>query len=199
MSDHIGDDAALYALGMLDENDAAMVDRHVAQCDACTRLLAQAFDDVGNIAAAQSQHEIPQKRIVRRRTWMPMGAIAAALAIAILPSAFLLERMNAMHEQMVANTLMMDRLMDSTHRSVAFAGANAQVMYSPDGAWYVIVVRNAKQALNVAWMHDGEKTMLGTTEPHGDVALLYLPKSHRMDDLALLQGDQVVGQARLVY
>ncbi len=128
-----------------------------------------------------------------------MGAIAAALAIAILPSALLLERMNVMHEQMVANAQMMDHLMDTTHRSVAFAGTNAQVMYSPDGAWYVIVVRNAKQALNVAWMHGGEKTMLGKTEMHGDVALLYLPKSHRMDDLALLQGDQVVGQARLVY
>jgi hypothetical protein len=89
--------------------------------------------------------------------------------------------------------------MDSTHRSVAFAGADAQVMYSPDGSWYCVIVRNAKQALNVVWMHDGEKTMLGPTEVHGDVALLYLPKSHRMDDLALMQGDHVVGQARLVY
>jgi hypothetical protein len=48
-------------------------------------------------------------------------------------------------------------------------------------------------------MHDGEQTMLGQAVPHGDVAMLYLPKSHRMDQLALMDGAQVVAQASLRY
>ncbi len=33
MSVHIGDDATLYALGMLEEHDTAAIDRHVAEGD----------------------------------------------------------------------------------------------------------------------------------------------------------------------
>lgn len=197
MSDHIGDDAALYALGMLDENEATIVDRHVAMCEACTILLAQAHDDVAAVASAQAQHDVPQKRSARGR-WGSMFAIAATFVIALLPSAYFYERMNAMHQQVVANADMMSHLAHA-HRSVAFAGSNAMVMYGNDGSWYCVVVRDAKRALAVAWMHDGEKTMLGTTELTGDVAVLYLPKSHRMDQLALMSDGQVVGQASLAY
>jgi hypothetical protein len=41
--------------------------------------------------------------------------------------------------------------------------------------------------------------MLGTAMPHGDVALLYLPKSKRMDQLALMDGEQVVASAQLAF
>ena len=65
-------------------------------------------------------------------------------------------------------------------------------MYAPDGSWYVVVIRNATKALDVVWMHDGERSMLGRAMPVGDVSTLYLPKSHRMDTLALMDGDRVV-------
>ena len=201
MSDHISDDAALYALGMLDEHEMAAIDAHVATCEACTVLLAQAHDDVAAVAIAQTQHDAPRAYAsapARRPWWGSLTAIAAAVIIALLPSGYLLERMNGMHEQMVANADMMSHLAHE-HRSVAFAGTDASVMYGNDGSWYCIVVRDAKQALGVAWMHDGEKTMIGKTEKIGDVAVLYLPKSHRMDQLALMADGQVVGQARLAY
>ena len=162
MSAHIGDDAASYALGMLDEHEASLVDQHVASCEACTILLAQAYDDVAAIASAQPQHDLPRKPRIALRGWQPLLAVAAAFVIGFLPSTYFLTRMNGMHEQMLANADMMSHLAHD-HRSVAFAGSNASVMYGSDGSWYCVVVRGAKQALSVAWMHDGEKTMLGTT------------------------------------
>ena len=108
-----------------------------------------------------------------------------------------------MHETMVADAQAMDRLAAMPHQTAAFKGmspnAAASVMYAPDGSWYVILVRGASRALDVAWMHEGKKTILGTAQPLGDVAVLYLPNSHRMDQLALLDGEQVVAEAQLAY
>ncbi len=72
-------------------------------------------------------------------------------------------------------------------------------MYGTDGTWYVVVVLDPSRPLAVAWMHDGERTMLGSVIPRGNLAMLYLPKSHRMDRLALMDGDRIVAQATLSW
>ena len=204
MTDHIGDDAALYALGMLDEREQHAVDAHVERCGACSRLLAQAYEDVAAMAAAQPQHEAPpafaapvQKR--RSRFQPVFAALAAAIVIALLPSMYFYEQNQQMHQAMVAEASAMARIASSPHRAVDFAGTTASVMYGPDGSWYCIIVRGAKKPMDVTWMHDGKQTMLGRAVPHGDVAVLYLPVSHRMDQLALVADDGVVAQARLVF
>lgn len=215
MSDHIGEDAALYALGMLDEVSQRRVEAHAASCDACAALLSQAEDDVATLASAQTQHRLPQGFAVpvlpqpqatprSRPQWFSWAAAAAAvLVFGIAPSAYMWEQNRAMHESMIAESAAMKQLADGRFRTASFAamndGSDARVMYSPDGSWYVVVVRNATKALQVAWMHDGQRTMLGTAQPHGDVAMLYLPRSHRMDQLALVDGPDVVAEAQLAY
>ena len=108
-----------------------------------------------------------------------------------------------MHAAMTVQSAAMDQLASAPHRTAPFVGMpqgmQATVAYAPSGAWYVIVVRGVSKRLRVAWMHDGEKTMLGDANPRGGMAMLYLPKSHRMDRLALMDGEQVVAQAQLRY
>jgi len=213
MIDHIGESAALYALGMLDDFESAEVMTHAATCDACRRLLAQAEDDVTAMALAQQQLEPPAElaarlargiasapsapRAVSRSWYAPALAFAAAIAIAILPTGYLISQNQSMHQSM-AYADAVESMMNSPHRTVAFKGSDAMVMYANDGSWYAVIAKGAK-ALHVAWLHDGQKTMLGTMVPHGDVALLYLPKSHRMDKLAIMNDDEVVAQANLVF
>jgi hypothetical protein len=79
------------------------------------------------------------------------------------------------------------------------APTTAQVAYAANGSWYVVMVRGTSKPLSVAWVHGGERTMLGDAVPHGDMAMLYLPKSHRMDRLALMDGDRIVAQAILSW
>lgn len=209
---HLGEAADLYAIGALDDSERAAIERHVEGCEECARLLGAAEDRVAALAEADVRHVPPaqlERRIVSlvyRQPARPLGfipAIAAALVIGLLPSAYFWQQNQAMHATMVADAEAMNRVASMPHRSAAFSkmsdGSAARVMYAPDGSWYVIFVRGASRALSVAWMHDGERTMLGTATPHGPVAMLYLPKSHRMDQLALMDGEQVVAEAQLAY
>jgi len=218
MSEHIADDAALYALGALDEVSHRRIDAHVAGCDACAALLGEAEARVAVLAAAEAQHALPagftaparpQPAVAKtassaRPKWRAIAAAAAAvLVFGFAPSAYLWQQNRAMHDSMETENAAMRQLADGRFRTATFAamsdGSDARVMYSPDGSWYVVIVRGATKALQVAWMHDGERTMLGTAQPHGDVAMLYLPRSHRMDQLALVDGPAVVAEAQLAY
>ena len=205
MTDHLGELAALYALGVLEPHEVRAAEEHLLSCDACRRLLAQAQADVAAMAAAEPQIDPPSRQTPAaarpprpgfNRMWL---AIAAAFTIAILPAGYLFEQNLAMHQAMLADAQAMARVASSPHRTVAFRGSDAHVMYGPDGSWYCIVIRGASAPLHVVWPHDGTVTMLGTAVPHGDIALLYLPSSHRMDRLSLMQNGLVVGQAQLVF
>jgi hypothetical protein len=131
------------------------------------------------------------------------AALAAALVIGLLPSAYLWSENRRMHDAMSEQSAAIYRLAATEHRTTGFRGGftpmGAAVMYPPDGSWYVVVVRNAAKTLGVAWMHDGERTMLGEAVPHGNLAMLYLPKSHPMDRLALMDGDRIVAEATLSW
>jgi anti-sigma factor RsiW len=211
---HFGERAALYALGALDEAESAALEAHLRVCAECAKLVGEAERDVDTIASRQARRRAPEelnKRVerllapapVRRAPWSGFTAIAAAFLIGVLPSAYLWERNRAMQDAMLSQSAAMDRLATTAHRTASFRPASgalaANVMYASDGSWYVIVVRGASHALQVAWMHDGEQTMLGDAVPHGRVAMLYLPKSHRMEQLALMDGERIVAQAQLPY
>ncbi|MGA7246578.1 MAG: hypothetical protein WBW89_02380, partial [Candidatus Cybelea sp.] len=130
-------------------------------------------------------------------------ALAAALLVGLLPSAYFWSENRRIHATMLAQNAVVERLAGAPHRMTNFhpmqAGPAADVVYAPDGSWYLVVVRDADKALDVAWMHDGERTMLGRVVPRGNLAMLYLPKSHRMDRLALVDGGRVVAEATLSW
>lgn len=218
MSGHVDDRAALFALGALDEDEAATVRAHVAECAACAKAVGAAEADVALAASLEPRWDVPPALDTRvQRTLSNAGArrfasspwpmmVAAAFVIGILPSAWFFAENRSMHEAMATQSAVMDRLTGETHRVATFhpmeampEGASAMVAYAPSGEWYVIVVRDVSRTLGVAWMHDGQQTMLGHAVPHGDVAMLYLPKSHRMDQLALMDNGVVVAQASLNY
>ena len=214
---HVGDYAALYALGTLSDAERARVDAHARHCDACARLIGAAESDVAAIVAAEGLLEAPQDlqaRIERslrgvtalaprrERALWPL-AMAAALLVGFLPSMVFWQQERAMRETVALQNAAICRVTSGAHRTAAFRSSDARevasVAYGADGSWYVVVVPNASKPMHVVWMHDGERTMLGMAMPHGDVATLYLPKSHRMDTLALMDGSRVVAQAQLTY
>lgn len=206
MSAHIGDDAALYALGALDDAERARVDDHVAQCEDCTRRLGEAERDATLLIEREMQHVPPATVTPLPQRRAPTGwraafaAVAAILVLGIAPSLYFWQQNRAMHLAMHDRAAAMQRLASAPFRSADFTGsARGRVMYAKDGSWYVIVVRGAQHALQVAWPHDGTRTMLGSAVPHGDLAMLYLPRSHRMGQLALMDGPRVVAEAQLRY
>ena len=141
--------------------------------------------------------EVDEKTVDTRAT------LAAAFVVGFFPAAYFWQQGRAMHAAMRADSQALSRLVTTAHRSAAFSsmrnGSTASVMYGRDGSWYVVVVAHPAKALSVAWIHDGHQTLLGTAAPQGDVAMLYLPSSHRMDRLALMDGSTVVAEAQLAY
>ena len=220
MYEHVEDRAALYALGALSDDERAAIDAHLRECSACAKEVAAAEDDVALIVSSEPQRTPPaaldaridrlvQTRTVaalgrsRRPAWPYAAAMAAALLLGLLPSAYFWSQNRTMHGAMLAQSNAMGRLASAPHETAHFrttsASPPAEVMYALDGSWYVVVVRSASKPLAVAWMHDGNRTMLGKAVPAGNVAMLYLPRSHRMDRLALMDGDRVVAVATLSW
>ncbi len=217
--EHVGEDAALYALGALDEEERTGVERHADACVACAKLLAQACDDVAVMSESEAQLPLPRDLSARMATAFDRGgavslvnrpqgrrwpaafaAVAAILVLALAPAGYLWQQNLSLHETMLAQSAAMTRIATSPHRVATFASnPDARVMYGRDGSWYCIIVRGASAPIQVAWKHGAEMTMLGTAMPHGDTAMLYLPKSHRMDQLALIEESRVVGQAQLLF
>lgn len=205
-------DAATYALGMLDDRRQRALELHAARCEPCARALAAAERDVAALAAAQPQHVEPPmpeaiavpsagRRSTSRAPWV--WPLAAVFVLTFLSTGYLWQQNRTMQASMSRDEQVVARLNEGPFRTARFhgmrSGAQARVMYAPDGSWYVVLVRGATRALQVAWMHDGTATMLGDARPHGPIAMLYLPKSHRMDRLALMDGGEVVAEAELAY
>lgn len=211
MNDHVRDDAALYALGALSETEAAAFANHIRGCAQCARAVGEAERDVALAASHEPQHHAPAAlqgrvdRILHRRPVLQASgfALAAAFVIGLLPSLWLWGENRSMQDAIDAQGAAMDRLASAPHLTATFhampGGSTASVMYPRNGSWYVIVVRDVSKTLNVAWMHGGTQTLLGRAILHGNVAMLYLPKSHRMNQLALMDGARVVAEASLSY
>jgi len=218
---HLGDRSALYALGALDDAESAALEAHLRDCAECTNLVGKAERDVATIASLETRREAPlelSERIERllgaaaghgmphrgmRISWPRVAAIAAAFLIGVLPSAYLWKRNRTIQDAVLYESAAMARLAATAHRTATFRGSSgalaAKVMYAPDGSWYVILVRGTPRTLQVAWMHDSRRTMLGSATPHGPIAMLYLPRSHPMEQLALMDGQRIVAQASLRY
>jgi len=213
---HVDDVAELYALGSLEDREREAVDVHLRRCSQCTQAIADAERDVATIASMEPRHEAPAElgsrieRVLEVRpfarapravahTWMIPAAMAAVLLLGLLPTAYFAAESRAMHDAMIAQNSAITRLASQPYRVANFNAARARVVYGVDGSWYVVIVPSAPKKLAVAWMHDGGRTMLGEAVPHGDVATLYLPKSHRMDRLALMDGERIVAEAKLTW
>lgn len=205
MIEHVGDDAALYALGALDDAQRDACDLHASACPACAALLGQACDDVTAMVEADGVPAAPlrAKTLPRAGLGAFWPALAAVILVALLPASLLYRQNASVTAQLAQEDAMVSRLASSDHRTAKFGpmpgGHSARVMYGPTGSWYVVMVKGTRKPMQVAWMHDGEKTMLGTTRSLGEVAMLYLPQSHRMEKLALMDGNEVVAEANLAY
>lgn len=218
MTDHVDELSELYALGVLDEAERLRVERHAATCDVCAERLHEAERTVADIAQGQPQFE-PSSALARRlhesikppRAQRPFHlgmfglAFAAALAIAFIPTWLAVDRTRAVSQAMAQDERALARIAGArTFNRAEFMSPqnepmNAKVLYSPYGDWYYVVVMHPRPGMQVAYVHDHHMEKLGTVAMHGESGTLYLPVNHKMNELALLQGDTVVADAHLVY
>ena len=219
MTNHIDELAELYAIGSLDETERAHVEGHVAACAECAERLDQAQQTVAEIAQSQPIVQ-PSPRLQRRlqqsiRTsarprvlhiphWQAISAIAAAFIIALIPSWVAVDRSRTATEARNNDNRAIARLADEPFDQATFMSPKhvpmaAKVLYGPHGDWYYVMVMHPRPNMHVAYMHGRQMEMLGTVAMHGESGTLYLPIKHKMEELALLDGETVVAAARLLF
>jgi hypothetical protein len=216
MSEHIEELAELYALGSLEQFERARVEQHIDRCDDCRSRVQDAEDTVAALAQAQAQPPQQAPPALRRRLesslharpamhWGSWAALAAVIVLVLIPAWVAVDRntrLNAMHqdERALARLASAGTQIDHAQfMSPTKQPMNAKVLYGPHGDWYYIVVLHPRPDMQVAYVHGGQMEMLGTVAMHGESGTLYLPVNHKMDELALLEGNTVVADAHLVY
>lgn len=215
MSEHVDELAELYALGSLEDLDRARVERHTASCAACAARLSEAEDSVAHIAELQTLHAPPARLKARlhaslapgsvRHAWVRTvpAAIAAAIVLALIPTWVAVDRTRTV-AVMRQDEQALAKIASAPFARAQFMSAHnrpmdAKVLYGMRGDWYYVVVMHPKPGMQVAYVHGGKMEMLGTVAAHGASGTLYLPVNHKMEELALISGGAIVGDAHLAY
>jgi len=190
---HLDEDADAYALGALDEPGMARADALAATCDVCARRLGEAAAMVARLVVPVDP---PVRAMPRaRNAWL---AIAAAFAIGLLPSAYLLTRA---HDASATQAVALDALVHSHFLHAPFVGLapdapRAKAIYARDGSW-LYVVSDAPRALTVV-AEPGDR-VLGTLEPAGSAASVYLATSTTAREVVELRdGARPVARVTLI-
>jgi len=216
MIEHIEELAELYVLGSLDDLERQRVERHVSSCLPCATRVYKAEQAVAEIASGQPLYEpshVLGRRLreavrpaVRQHHWVTAGiAFAAALAIAFIPTWLAVDRTRVVTQAMLQDERALARIAsEPSFNRAAFVSTrnirmDAKVLYGPRGDWYYVVVMHPRPGMQVAYVHNGRMEMLGSVAMHGESGTLYLPVNHKMEQLALLEDNTVIANARLIY
>ena len=156
--EYVAERAELYALGALDDDERRAIEAHLRECSSCAQVVGAAERDVALIASMEAHRAAPPELAARiertirpqRSAWPLAYALAAALLVGLLPSAYFWSENRRIHATMLAQNAVMERLAGAPHRMTKFhpmqAGPAADVVYAPDGSWYLVVVRGRGQS-----------------------------------------------------
>jgi anti-sigma factor RsiW len=214
VTQHLGDDAELYPLGMLDDDAAREVERHIAHCSACAERVAQA-QIVGASLAAALPAASPSPALERRlsaavrsgpvasklRANLFRYAVAAALALVFLGLGLqtLLLRGRLASDDVALVTMVHSHF---NHVSMSPESANpvaAKILYARDGAWVYIIADKPGGSLHALARTASATTDLGALASSGQTATLLVRPRERIQSITLQRAGTSVASARLVY
>lgn len=183
MTQHIGEEAALYALGALSADDRRAIDLHVRACDACAALLGEAEAAVtAAVVPAQTPPSLDRRMRGAFAAPLPWRRIAPLLAacfvlgllplFAVLPA----HRTTAEHDRAVA------ALVNSHFAHVAFTSLTpdapkAKLLYGRGAAGWRFIVAQTGHAYRVRVRAGGSETEIGTLHVSGASAELFVPQT----------------------
>jgi hypothetical protein len=223
VSDHIGDDAELYALGMLGDARIIEVDAHVASCVDCARRLGEAEDTAAALAAATPRVEptgalgariaaiadrgsppvAPSRTVsLPRSTWFAGLAAAAALVLALCGAFYRNVTLgDALTAQRMAVATMVHAHFLHASMTVTPAGGSlaAKVVYARDGSWLYVLVDHPGGPIDVRITVAGSRSDAGRAIASGDTATLFVRPPAKPQTVELTRDGVVVATVTLTY
>ncbi len=223
MGQHLGEFAELYALGLLEPEQRAQVDAHVAVCASCARALGAAESTVtalvdafvepteppvrlGERIAASARAQAP-RRLPPRWTWPAPSLLAVAASLIIAAGAgsgALLEHAadvrQAARESAVLATLANAHFLHTSLTARDPAAPVSKVIYARDGAWMYVVVDSATCRCHVVVRLASGEQDLGDPDARGTTSTLFARTASRPTSVALVDAaGHVMSAATLAY
>jgi hypothetical protein len=214
VTEHLGENAELYPLGLLDDDAARDVERHIALCSTCAGLVAQARSVAASLAAAlpvASPSPALERRLrdsVRPQLGAAKGrpsifrfALAAAVALIFLGLGW---QTFVLQQRLKAEDVALVTMVHShfNHVSMAPESANpvaAKILYARDGSWIYVIADEPGDSLHaIAEMATGTVD-LGALTSTGETASLLVRPRGRIESITLQRAGTNVAAARLTY
>ncbi len=213
MTEHLGENAELYPLGILDDDAARDVERHIALCSACAERVAQAEAVAASLAAAlplatpspaleQRLRESarPQPSAKLRTSLFPF-ALAAAVALAFLGLGW---QTLALRDRLRTDDVALVTMVHShfNHVSMSPESANpvaAKILYARDGSWVYIIADRPGGSLRVIAETATSTVDLGVLTSTGETASLLVHPRERIRSVVLQRAGTNVASAKLAY
>jgi hypothetical protein len=213
VTEHLGENAELYPLGILDDDAARDVERHIARCSECAERVAQAELVAASLAAALPlatpspalesrlrESARPQSTAKPRANLLPF-ALAAAFALAFLGLGWqTLVLQQRLKTQDVAFVNMVHSHFN--HVSMSPESANpvaAKILYARDGSWIYIIADKPNGLLHAVAQTEAGVADLGALGSSGETATLLVHPRVRIRSITLQRGGADVASATLTY
>jgi hypothetical protein len=213
VTEHLGEDAELYPLGILDDDAARNVELHVASCSDCAERVGRAQAVAASLAAALPQatpspalerrlreSARPQPNAKFRASLFPF-ALAAAFALAFLGLGWqaLVLRERLQSEDVALVTMVHSHF---NHVSMSPESTNpvaAKILYARDGSWIYIIADKPGGALHAIARTAASVTDLGALSSTGETASLLVHPRERIRSITLQRAGVNVASAKLAY
>jgi hypothetical protein len=215
VTEHLGESAELYPLGILDDDAAREVERHIALCSECAERVTQAQAVAASLAAAlplaapspaleRRLHESTRSQLGARKMRanvlrFALAAAAAALIFLGLGWQTLLLRQRLAAEDVALVTMVHSHF---NHVSMSPVSANpvaAKILYARDGSWIYIIADKPGGALHAIAHTAGSVADLGELLSTGETATLLVHPRERIRSIVLQRGGTTVASAKLAY
>jgi hypothetical protein len=212
VTEHLGEDLELYPLGILDDDAARSVERHVASCSECAERVAQAQAVAASLAAAlpratpspalerRLREAVRPQPSAKRRASLPF-ALAAAFALAILGFGW---QALVLRERLAADDVALVTMVHShfNHISMSPQSANpvaAKILYARDGSWIYIIADKPGGILHAIAHTAARSVDLGALASTGETATLLLHPRERIRSITLQRAGLDVASGTLAY
>jgi hypothetical protein len=214
VTEHLGEDAELYPLGILDDDAAREVERHVAHCSVCAERVAQAQIVAASLAAAlpaATPSPELERRLLESARWRPARstpranvswlAFAAVLVLAFLGLGW---QTLVLRERLSSEDVALVTMVHSHFNHVSMAPETlrpvaAKILYARDGSWIYIIADKPAGSLHAIARSGSATTDLGALVSTGQTATLLVRPNERIRWITLQRAGTDVASARLTY
>jgi anti-sigma factor RsiW len=201
VTQHLDDDAELYALGYTERERSDEIEAHLATCVACCRRVAAAEEAAASLSAALPPMPAAKPRAASwQRNWWPSLATAAAV---VLGTTTALEGFIAHGaSERVARTDTALTALAAAHFGhttlTAQPGLIAKAIYSRDGSWCYVVASGAPRGAHVVFRTATGTEDLGALDD-GTPATLFAQQPGRAEEVDIVTAGTVIGHGKPVY